>query len=522
MTGTKTLRFILGDQLSRGLSSLSDADPRCDVIFMAEVMAEATSVPHHKKKIAFLFSAMRHFADTMRQEGYAVDYLQLDASGNPGDFGTALAEAVRRNGANRVVMTEASEWRVAEAAQSWREELDVELEIRSDDRFLASHEEFVAWASDVSGRPKKSLRMEAFYRVMRQKTGYLMEGDQPAGGAWNFDAQNRKALPADVRAPARPGFAPDAATREVIDLVAERFYDHFGDLEPFDYPVTREDALSYLYWFIDQALPGFGDWQDAMKQGEALLFHSHLSALINCGLLDPRECCDLADKAYRQGRAPLNAAEGFIRQIIGWREFIRGVYWLKMPDYEAANALSATRKLPGFFWSAETDLNCLHQAISETRANAYAHHIQRLMIIGNFCLIAGIDPRAVQAWFLIVYFDAYEWVEMPNVVGMALFADGGFLASKPYAASGAYINRMSDYCASCRYDVKSKEGEKACPFNYLYWNFLIGNQDVLKQNHRMGMIIGSLEKMSDERRAQITRDSQAFLDSPQMAGHSRD
>jgi deoxyribodipyrimidine photolyase-related protein len=241
------------------------------------------------------------------------------------------------------------------------------------------------------------------------------------------------------------------------------FDGHFGDLEPFDYPVTAKDAKSYLDWFVAEALPCFGDWQDAMKQGEPLLFHSHLSTLINCGLLDPRECCEKAEQAYRDGKAPLNAVEGFIRQIIGWREFIRGVYWLKMPDYADSNALEATRGLPGFFWTGETQMNCLGKAISETRSNAYAHHIQRLMVIGNFCLIAGIDPKQVQEWFLIVYSDAYEWVEMPNVVGMALFADGGFVASKPYAASGAYINKMSDYCGSCRFDVKQKTARRPAP-----------------------------------------------------------
>jgi deoxyribodipyrimidine photolyase-related protein len=337
-----------------------------------------------------------------------------------------------------------------------------------------------------------------------------------AGGDWNYDAENRKALPDSIRVPDRPEFAPDETTREMMELVADRFDGHFGDLEPFDYPVTAKDAKAYLDWFVAEALPCFGDWQDAMKQGEPLLFHSHLSTLINCGLLDPRECCEKAEQAYRDGKAPLNAVEGFIRQIIGWREFIRGVYWLKMPDYADSNALEATRGLPGFFWTGETQMNCLGQAISETRSNAYAHHIQRLMVIGNFCLIAGIDPKQVQEWFLIVYSDAYEWVEMPNVVGMALFADGGFVASKPYAASGAYINKMSDYCGSCRFDVKQKSGEKACPFNYLYWNFLSENEKVLKKNHRMGLIMGSLGKMKKERLEEVRSDSARFFDGPEM------
>ena len=518
MPDRKTLRFIMGDQLSRDISSLADAEPGSDVVFMAEVMAEATSVRHHKKKIAFLFSAMRHFAEELRAEGFEVDYLRLDQPGNPGDFGSALADAVRRHDARRVVLTEPSEVRVLQAAESWREELAVDLDILADTRFLASHEDFVEWATDDDGRQPKSLRMEYFYREMRRRTGYLMKDGEPKGGQWNFDSDNRKALADSVRIPVRPKFEPDETTREVLELVAARFQGHFGDLEPFDYPVTRSDALAYLDWFIDEALPGFGDWQDAMKQGEPLLFHSHLSALINCGLLGARECCDRAEAAYLDGKAPINAVEGFIRQIIGWREFIRGVYWLRMPDYAEANALQATRDLPGFFWNGETDLNCLRQSISETRTNAYAHHIQRLMVIGNFCLLAGIDPHQVQEWFLIVYADAYEWVEMPNVVGMALFADGGFLASKPYAASGAYINRMSDYCASCRYDVKQKSGEDACPFNYLYWNFLSENEKVLRSNHRMSLIMGSLDKMGEDRLAEVRVDSKRFLESDQMQG----
>ncbi len=518
MSNEKVLRFVLGDQLSRDISSLNNARPGSDVIFMAEVMQEATSVRHHKKKIAFVFSAMRHFADDLRKEGFEVDYLRIDADGNPGDFGSALAAAVERNGPRRVVLTEPSEMRVLEAAETWREEFDVDLDILVDTRFLASHEDFVSWATTDSGRQPKSLRMEYFYREMRRRTGYLMADGEPEGGQWNYDSDNRKALPDGIRIPERPEFTPDGISREVLELVASRFSDHFGDLEPFDYPVTRADALAYLDWFIAEALPRFGDWQDAMKQGEPLLFHSHLSPLINCGLLGPKECCDRAERAYREGQAPLNAVEGFIRQIIGWREFVRGVYWLKMPDYAGANALDATRPLPGFFWTADTSMNCLRQAISETRANAYAHHIQRLMVIGNFCLIAGLDPRQVQEWFLIVYSDAYEWVEMPNVVGMALFADGGFVASKPYAASGAYINKMSDYCSSCQFDVKQKSGEKACPFNYLYWNFLSENETTLRQNHRMGLIMGSLGKMTEERLEEVRADSMRFLGGSDMKG----
>ncbi|TCD12365.1 cryptochrome/photolyase family protein [Oricola cellulosilytica] len=503
----KTLRFVLGDQLSRDLPSLRDLC-ESDVIVMCEVAEEATYVRHHKKKIAFLFSAMRHFAAELEEDGQTVDYLRFeDADGTAISFTQALKRAVKRHGAERVVTTEASEYRVLKMQQGWAHETGVDVEILPDDRFMATREEFAEWAKD-----RKELRMELFYREMRRKTGYLMDAaGEPEGGRWNYDKENREPLPENATFPDRPDFSLDDVTEDVLTLVGARFGDHFGDLEPFNYPVTRRQALYYLNWFVDEALPGFGTWQDAMKQGEALMFHSHLSALINCGLLDPRECCEKAEKAFRDGRAPLNAVEGFVRQIIGWREYMRGIYWLKMPGYGDENALNARRDLADFFWTGETDMNCLRQSITETRENAYAHHIQRLMVIGNFALLAGLDPKQVQEWYLLVYQDAYEWVEMPNVVGMILYADGGVVASKPYAASGAYIDRMSDYCGNCRYNVKKKNGEKACPFNYLYWNFLIENRESLEDNHRMGMVYGTLGKMTGEKIDAVKHDSERFF-----------
>ncbi|MEL6201359.1 MAG: cryptochrome/photolyase family protein [Pseudomonadota bacterium] len=500
----KTLRFVLGDQLSRNLSSLSDWGEG-DLVFMCEVWDEATYVRHHKKKLAFVFSAMRHFANDLRASGVDVQYLKLGEH-EADDFTDALSAAIKHHDITRVITTEASEWRVLEAQKGWAEKLHIDVEVRPDERFIATHDEFQKWASG-----RKELRMEYFYRDMRRKTGYLMEGDHPEGGQWNYDKENRAPPKDHMVFPDRPDWSVDAITQEVIDLVSSRFDNHFGDLEPFSYPVTRADAERYLSWFMDHALNDFGTFQDAMVQGEALMFHSHLSGLINIGLLDARECCEAAEEAYREGKAPLNAVEGFIRQIIGWREFIRGVYWLKMPDYGEMNALNATRDLPDWFWTGETQMNCLRQAILETKENAYAHHIQRLMVIGNFSMLAGLDPKQVQEWFLLVYHDAYEWVEMPNVAGMALYADGGVFASKPYASSGAYIDKMSDYCGSCSYSVAKKNGPKACPFNYLYWNFLKENQDVLKSNQRMGMMYGTLNKMKQDKLDAIRDDSQRFL-----------
>jgi deoxyribodipyrimidine photolyase-related protein len=501
------LRFVLGDQLTTTLSSLRGLDPARDVILMAEVGAEATYVRHHKQKIAFLFSAMRHFAEALRQQGAVVDYVRLDDPANTHSFTGELERAIERHNASEVVVTEPGEWRVREMMLDWRERLDIPVHIREDDRFVASRDEFARWAEG-----RKQYRMEFFYREMRRKTGLLMNGDEPEGGAWNFDQENRKRLPASARPPVRLRFEPDAITEEVLTLVEARFGNHFGDLRPFGWAVTRADALRALAHFIADCLPSFGDYQDAMKQGEDLLYHAVISPYLNCGLLTAMEVCEAAEKAYRKGNAPLNAVEGFIRQVIGWREFVRGIYWEKMPDYAATNHLDARRPLPAFFWTGETQMNCLSQAIGATRRHAYAHHIQRLMVTGNFALLAGIAPAEIEEWYLVVYADAYDWVELPNVHGMVMHADGGLLGSKPYAASGAYIDRMSDYCGHCRFRPDVKSGPDACPFNYLYWNFLIENEAKLARNPRMAMPYRNLAKMPAARKTEIVAEAGAFLD----------
>jgi len=498
-----TLRFILGDQLDRRIAALHDLDTACDVVFGCEVAEEATYVRHHKQKIAFLFAAMRHFFAALAEEGVTVDYRRYGAHDN---FLEALCAAVREHGAERVVVTEPGEWRVLAGMRGWEGRLGIPVEIRDDDRFFASRADFRRFA-----RGRKSLRMEHFYRDLRRQTGILMDNGEPVGGRWNFDTENRKALPRDAVLPALPAFAPDGVTQDAIDLVQERFGNHFGSLDGFNWPVTRQGALAALDDFITNRLASFGDYQDAMAAGEPFLHHSLLSPLMNCGLLSPREVCARAEAAWRDGSAPLNAVEGFIRQILGWREFIRGVYWLKMPDYRDTNALHAERPLPDFYWTGETDMLCLAEAIGQTRDHAYAHHIQRLMVTGNFALLTGVRPAEIEEWYLIVYVDAYEWVELPNVHGMAVFADGGVFASKPYAASGAYIDRMSDYCGRCAYDVKAKEGGKACPFNYLYWHFLMENEERLRGNQRVAMVYRTLDKMSGKRRDAIRASADAFF-----------
>jgi deoxyribodipyrimidine photolyase-related protein len=502
------LRFILGDQLTRRVSSLVDLDPARDVVLIVEVRDEATYVRHHKQKIAFLFAAMRHFAAELEAEGISIDYVRLTDPGNTASFSGELERAVARHRPERVVVTEPGEWRVWEMMQDWRETLPVPVEVRADNRFLCPREAFATWAEG-----RHHLRMETFYRGMRRRTGLLMDGGEPAGGRWNFDPENRKRLPKGHRPPDRIGFQPDAVTRAVMTLVEQEFGDHFGDLAGFAWPVTRADAVAALRHFLAECLPTFGDYQDAMKTGAPFLYHALLSPALNAGLLTADEVCWAAERAYREGSAPLNCVEGFIRQILGWREYVRGLYWARMPGYRASNALGAARDLPWFYWSGETALNCMAQVVAETRAHAYAHHIQRLMVTGNFALIAGLDPAQVEEWYLIVFADAYEWVELPNVHGMVLWADGGVMGSKPYAASGAYIDRMSDYCAACSYDVKVKAGPNACPFNYLYWNFLIENEDRLAGNQRMAMPYRTLRGLGDTRRAEIRRDAAAFLES---------
>ena len=511
-----TLRLILGDQLTRDLSALDGLDPAQDVILMAEVHDETVYAPHHKQKIAFILSAMRHFAQDLRAEGLRVDYVTLDQPGNSGSFSGEVARALKQHGCDRIVVTEPGEWRVLDMIRGWSAALAVPVEIRDDDRYFCTRGRFARWAEG-----RKSYRMEFFYREMRRETGLLMESDEPVGGQWNFDHDNRKSLPATVTPPPRARFTPDAVTRNVMALVATRFTTHFGDLDTFGWAVTRDGALEALSYFIDACLPLYGDYQDAMKQGEPFLFHATISPYLNCGLLTPREICLAAEHAFRKGAAPLNAVEGFIRQILGWREYVRGIYWLRMPDYAHSNALDAHRPLPTCYWGGDTKMNCIAQVVKETRANAYAHHIQRLMVTGTFALIAGIEPREVEQWYLAVYADAYEWVELPNTHGMALFADGGLLASKPYAASGAYIDRMSDYCSDCAYDVRKKTGPGACPFNLLYWHFMIINEARLSRNPRMAMPYRTLANMEPARREKIMREAEDFLQSLASGAEAR-
>ncbi|MDO9526670.1 MAG: cryptochrome/photolyase family protein [Gemmobacter sp.] len=497
------LVLVLGDQLTPTLAALRAADKAHDLVVMAEVMSEATYVPHHPKKIALVFAAMRKFASRLRNDGWQVAYTRLDDPQNAGSIPGELLRRASETGTTRVIATRPGEWRLIEALET----APLNIKLLEDDRFIASHADFDHWADG-----RKQLRMEYFYREMRRKTSLLMQGDTPAGGKWNFDHDNRKPAKADLFLPTPLRFAPDETVQEVLDLVAARFPDNVGQLTPFGLATDPAQAEAVLEQFIQTALPSFGDYQDAMLSGNPFLYHALISAYMNIGLLDPLAVCQRAEAAWKAGRAPLNAVEGFIRQIIGWREFVRGIYFREGPGYMQRNVLGHDRPLPALYWGKNTGMACLSEAITQTREEAYAHHIQRLMVTGNFALLAGIDPSQVHEWYLAVYMDAFEWVEAPNTLGMSQFADGGLVASKPYVSSGSYIDRMSDYCGSCSYSVKAKTGDAACPFNILYWHFLERHRERFANNPRMAVMYRTWDRMQADHRTEVLDSAKRFLD----------
>jgi deoxyribodipyrimidine photolyase-related protein len=491
------LGLLLGDQLNENHAVLKSLDRIEDQLVMGELAAEAGYVKHHGQKIALIFSAMRHFAEELRQKGWILAYHHFDASSGVESFTDLVQRSLSEGDFDEIVVSWPGEWRVLEEIRSWEKKLGVPVTVLADNRFLSALEDFERWADG-----RKQLRMEFFYRDMRRQTGLLMEDDQPVGGQWNFDADNRKRWRGEPKAVHPMRFTPDETTHAVLELVEEQI-PHFGELAAFDYPVTRAQARRALTHFIDRALPSFGDFQDALPDDEDYLFHSRLSSSLNLGLLTPLEVCQAAEQAWLDEKAPLNAVEGFIRQVIGWREYIRGIYWLKMPEYADCNDLGNERSLPAWYWSGKTQMRCLARAVEATRKNAYAHHIQRLMVTGNFALLLGVVPKEICDWYLAVYADAYDWVELPNTLGMVMHADGGVLASKPYAASGKYIQRMGDHCKNCRYKVSETVGDNACPFNALYWDFLLRHRDRFESNPRMKMMYRNVDRMDANRLDQI-------------------
>ena len=496
----RNLVVVLGDQLNLDASALADFDPAQDAIWMAEVMEESTHVTSSKQRSTLFLSAMRHFAEALKSEKWPLHYTRLDDAHNAGTLADELDKAIQTLHPQQLVMTAPGEWRVLQSLRGMAKKHHLPLEVRDDTHFFSTVREF---AEHAKGR--KQLRQEFFYRELRQKTGILMDGKKPIGDQWNFDEDNRgsfgKAGPGILPPPTR--FEPDAITLDVMQLVNDKMAKHPGNLHSFGWPVTRTQALAALDSFIQHRLPSFGLYQDAMWEGEVWLYHSHIASALNLKLLNPREVVSAAEKAYQDGHVPLPAAEGFIRQLLGWREYVRGIYWTQMPEYLERNQMQAHAPLPAFYWTGNTDMACLRDAITQTLNHGYAHHIQRLMVTGLYALLLGVDPKEVHAWYLGVYVDAIEWVELPNTLGMSQFADGGVMASKPYVASGKYIDRMSNHCKGCRFNPALATGDTACPFTTLYWDYLNRHVDVLAKNPRMLMQLKNLNRLSPEAREEI-------------------
>lgn len=501
---SRPLLLVLGDQLSLSLATLKDA-PEGAVVALCEVAEEARYVPHHIHKIGFFLAAMRHFAHTLRAKGFNVHYSALTDADNTHSIIDEAERIAQQYGCDEIRVTRPGEWRLWASMQS-RNHARAPWRLLEDDRFFTTPEDFHQWAAG-----RKQLRLEYFYRALRKRTGLLMEGDEPIGGKWNYDHDNRQPINNALEFPDLPTHHYDALTNAALTDAEQHFSDHMGTLANFNLPVTRRQALVDLRHFVQHGLAQFGRYQDAISDSAPYLYHSRLSAAMNIGLLSGQEVCAAVEQRYYDGGVPINAAEGFIRQVLGWREYVRGLYWTQMPHYKYANHLGATRDLPAFYWDGNTDMRCLQRAIQMTMDNSYAHHIQRLMVTGNFALLCGVKPEALCDWYLAVYADASEWVELPNTLGMVLHADGGLMGSKPYCASGKYIDKMSDHCQHCRYSPKQVTGHNACPFNSLYWHFLETNAEQLNNNPRMKLIYGSLSRMSDDKREAMRQQAESFL-----------
>ena len=510
MAERRALVLVLGDQLDRQSSAFDGFDPVRDAVWMAEVAEESTHVPSSRPRTVLFLAAMRHFALELQAAGRPLHYTRLDAPGNRGTLAAQLQADIAVLRPARLVLTAPGDWRVLQALRGVAAATGLALEIRDDRHFYGTVRDFAAHA-----RGRASLRLEPFYREQRRRHHVLMDPQHdaaPLGGRWNFDADNRAAFGArgpGLR-PARPTFTPDAITREVIALVEQRFAHHPGRLARFDWPVTREQALQALEAFVADRLPLFGRYQDAMWPGDPWLYHAQLSAALNLKLLNPREVVAAAVAAFEAGQAPLASVEGFVRQILGWREFVRGVYWTQMPGYLERNALGADADLPPWYWSGDTDMACLRDAIGQTLEHGYAHHIQRLMVTGLYAQMLGVQPRQVHAWYLSMYVDAVEWVELPNTLGLSQYADDGLMASKPYIASGRYIQRMSPYCRGCRYDPARHSGDDACPFTTLYWDFLVRHEQRLARNPRLVLQLKPLARLSGTQRRSVAERAAAL------------
>lgn len=501
----RNLILVLGDQLNADAAAFDDFDATQDAVWMSETAREIDHVWSHKIRITLFLSAMRHFRDRLRQRGIAVHYHQLTADRKKdrgASFGAILAADVPKLRPDRIVLVQPGDYRVQQELRATAQRLGVELTLSPDRSFYCSLDDFTRYAAG-----RKRMVLENFYRWLRRRERILVdEQGEPEGGQWNFDRENRASF-GRAGPPGNPGSyscKPDALTREVVMLVQQRFADHPGRLDLFDLPVTPEQAHGALDAFVRDRLANFGAHQDAMWGGAPFLYHSRLSAALNLKLLAPRTVVDAAVRAYRRGKAPLNSVEGFVRQILGWREFVHGLYWLDMPGYRERNVLAAQLEVPACFWDGATDMECLRQSTRALIDHSYTHHIQRLMVLGNFALLAGVDPGKFHEWHMAMYADAIDWVSLPNALGMSQHGDGGRIGTKPYCASGNYIKRMSNYCKHCRYDPGKAIGDDACPFTTLYWDFLKRHTERFRANPRMSMPYQNLARKSAAQMRQIT------------------
>lgn len=490
--------FILHDQLNLDAWPSWIREEKPLLIFM-ESGEKGRELPHHKKKAIYVLSSMRHFALECAEAGFPVHYHSTQKH-----FDDGLKELLADHEFRSVFYMTPSEWDSRERLRDVQSKFENRVEEIPNNFFLADAEEY-------KDRVKDGWLMEYFYREMRRKTGYLMNGDQPEGGEWNYDDENREKLPKGHPVPEIANTETDEITEEVIEMIEDWFGDSFGESKGFNYAVTRRQALFRLNEFMDERLDEFGPYEDAMAQGKYHLFHSHISLYMNNGLILPKEACDNAEEAYQNGDARLNSVEGFIRQIIGWREYVRVYYEAMIPEVRNANHFNFSNKLPKMYWSGETKMNCMSECLKPVIEDGYSHHIPRLMVLSNFSNLTETDPRELNRWFHLAYVDAYEWVVLPNVLGMSTFADGGILASKPYVSSGNYINKMSDYCKHCEYKISKKTGEEACPFNYLYWNFIDKQRETFSQNGRANFMVNMFDKKEEEEKKAISESADKFI-----------
>ncbi len=507
----KTLRLILGDQLNSEHSWFKKVNDE-NTYLMMEMRQETDYVAHHIQKVVAFFAAMRAFAKELDDAGHKVIYLKLNDKNNSGNLEKNISQLIESENFKRFEYLLADEYRLDQQLKSLSEGLSIETSHADTEHFYTSRDEMKDY---FEKKKSKQWLMESFYRMMRKKHQIMVTEDNKAeGGKWNYDQSNRKKLPKNHK-PIPPKLFQHQV-KELKEMLDEEEVKTIGKLDAknFPWPINRTESLELFDYFLEECLPLFGDFQDAMAEDEWSIYHSRISFAMNSKMLSPKEVINKTIDYWRahEKNIDISQVEGFVRQILGWREYMRGIYWAKMPEYENENQLDHKRKLPEFYWTGKTKMNCLKQSIDQSLEYAYAHHIQRLMVTGNFALLAGVKPEEVDAWYLGIYIDAIQWVELPNTRGMSQFADGGLIATKPYVSSANYIDKMSNYCGNCHYSKTKKTGDKACPFNSLYWNFIDQHLDTWSNNHRMGMMVANWKKQDPEKKSKVLEQAEQYLE----------